>query len=214
MDGAATVTRVVVVDDHAVVRAGLRALLDSAGDLHVVAEAGTVADAVREITVSRPDVALVDARLPDGSGVEVCRTVRSTSPGTRCLVLTSYDDDRALLASVLAGAAGYLLKEIGTADLLGAVRHVHRGGDLVDVERVAEVRRRLEDPLAADERLADLTRQQRRVLQLLAEGRTNRQIATSMGLAEKTVKNYVSHLLVRLGVSSRTQAALLLAGAR
>ncbi|GAA2024833.1 response regulator transcription factor [Pseudokineococcus marinus] len=214
MEGAATGTRVVVVDDHAVVRAGLRALLESAGDLHVVAEAGTVADAVREITVSRPDVVLVDARLPDGSGVEVCRTVRSTSPGTRCLVLTSYDDDRALLAAVLAGAAGYLLKEIGTADLLGAVRHVHRGGDLVDAERVAEVRRRLEDPLAADERLADLTRQQRRVLQLLAEGRTNRQIATSMGLAEKTVKNYVSHLLVRLGVSSRTQAALLLAGTR
>lgn len=214
MTAAATGTRVVVVDDHAVVRAGLRALLQSTGDLHVVGEAGTVADGVREITLARPDVALVDARLPDGSGVEVCRTVGSTSPGTRCLVLTSYDDDRALLAAVLAGAAGYLLKEIGAADLLGAVRSVHRGGDLVDAARVAEVQRHLEDPLAADERLADLTPQQRRVLQLLAEGRTNRQIASAMGLAEKTVKNYVSHLLVRLGVSSRTQAALLLAGAR
>jgi len=206
--------RVFLVDDHAVVRAGLRSLMESAEDMVVVGEAGTAAEAVREITITRPDVALLDGRLPDGSGVDVCRHVRATSPGTACLMLTSYDDDQALLGAVVAGAAGYLLKEVGTGDLLGAVRHVAAGGTLLDEDAVEDVRRRLRDPLADDERLGRLTGQERRVLHLLGEGRTNRQIGAELDIAEKTVKNYVSHLLVKLDVTSRTQAALLVAERR
>lgn len=207
-------TRVFLVDDHAVVRAGLRALVESADDLVVAGEAGTAAEAVRGITLARPDVALLDVRLPDGSGVDVCRQVGATSPGTRCLLLTSYDDDQVLLAAVQAGAVGLLLKEVGAGDILGAVRHVHGGGSLLDPVAVAQVRRRLQDPLAGDERLRGLTAQERRVLGLVGEGRTNREIAGELHLAEKTVKNYVSHLFVKLGVTSRTQAALLVATLR
>lgn len=197
-----------LLDDHAVVRAGLRAVLEAGEDIDVVGEAGTVAEAVEGITLTRPDVAVLDGRLPDGSGVEVCRQVRLVSPQTRTIMLTSYDDDEALVASVLAGASGYLLKEIGTTDIVASVRAVHAGRSLLDAAEVEAVRRRLEDPLAADPRLADLTPQERRVLGLLSEGWTNRQIGAELHLAEKTVKNYVSSLLAKLGFSSRTQAAL------
>jgi two-component system, NarL family, response regulator DevR len=199
---------VFLLDDHAVVRAGLRAVLEADADIDVVGEAGTVAEAVEGITLTRPDVAVLDGRLPDGSGVEVCRQVRLVSPQTRTIMLTSYDDDEAMLASVLAGASGYLLKEIGTTDIVASVRAVHAGGTLLDPAEVDQVRARLEDPLAADPRLADLTPQERRVLGLLGEGWTNRQIGGELHLAEKTVKNYVSSLLAKLGLSSRTQAAL------
>jgi DNA-binding NarL/FixJ family response regulator len=199
---------VFLLDDHAVVRAGLRAVLEAGEDIDVVGEAGTVAEAVEGITLTRPDVAVLDGRLPDGSGVEVCRQVRLVSPQTRTIMLTSYDDDEALVASVLAGASGYLLKEIGTTDIVASVRAVHAGRSLLDAAEVEAVRRRLEDPLAADPRLADLTPQERRVLGLLSEGWTNRQIGAELHLAEKTVKNYVSSLLAKLGLSSRTQAAL------
>jgi len=200
--------KVFLLDDHAVVRAGLRAVLEADEDIDVVGEAGTVAEAVEGITLTRPDVAVLDGRLPDGSGVEVCRQVRVVSPETRTIMLTSYDDDEAMLASVLAGASGYLLKEIGTTDIVASVRLVHAGGSLLDPGEVEQVRQRLEDPLAADPRLADLTPQERRVLGLLGEGWTNRQIGAELHLAEKTVKNYVSSLLAKLGLSSRTQAAL------
>ncbi|WP_432561656.1 response regulator [Kineococcus sp. SYSU DK003] len=200
--------RVFLLDDHAVVRAGLRAVLEAGDDVEVVGEAATVADALEGITLTRPDVAVLDGRLPDGSGIDVCRQVALLSPGTRTIVLTSYDDDEALMASVLAGAAGYLLKEIGTTDLVGSVRAVHEGRTLLDPAAVEQVRRRLEDPLAADRRLAELTPQERRVLRLLSEGRTNRQIGAELHLAEKTVKNYVSNVLAKLGLASRTQAAL------
>ncbi|WP_432546021.1 response regulator [Kineococcus sp. SYSU DK004] len=204
--GAGTV-RVFLTDDHAVVRAGLRAVLESGG-LQVVGEAGSVAEAVAGITMTRPDVAVLDGRLPDGSGVDVCRQVRVVSPATRTLVLTSYDDDEALLASVLAGASGYLLKEIRTTDLVASVRAVAAGESLLDPRAVEEVRRRLQDPLAADPRLAELTGQERRVLAALSEGLTNREIGRELHLAEKTVKNYVSSVLAKLGLASRTQAAL------
>ncbi|WP_432545099.1 response regulator [Kineococcus sp. SYSU DK002] len=203
--------RVFLLDDHAVVRAGLRAVLESDPEIEVVGEAGTVAEAVEGITLTRPDVAVLDGRLPDGSGVEVCRQARRLSPGTRSILLTSYDDDEAFLSAVVAGAAGYLLKEIGTGDLVGSVRAVHAGGSLLDPQAVEAVRRRLEDPLAADPRLAELTPQERRVLRLLGQGCTNRQIGRELHLAEKTVKNYVSNLLAKLGLSSRTQAAIYVA---
>lgn len=206
--GGAPRISVFLLDDHAVVRAGLRAVLEAGADIDVVGEAGTVADAVEGIQLTGPDVAVLDGRLPDGSGVEVCRHVRMVSPQTRVIMLTSYDDDEALLSSVLAGASGYLLKEIGTMDIVASVRAVHAGQSLLDPAEVETVRRRLEDPLAADPRLADLTPQERRVLGLLSEGWTNRQIGTELHLAEKTVKNYVSSLLAKLGLSSRTQAAL------
>ena len=200
--------RVFLLDDHAVVRAGLRAVLEVGEDIDVVGEAGTVAEAVEGIALTRPDVAVLDGRLPDGSGIEVCRQVRLVSGGTRTIMLTSYDDDEALVAAVLAGASGYLLKEIGTTDIVASVRAVHAGESLLDPDEVEQVRRRLEDPLAADPRLAELTPQERRVLGLLSEGWTNRQIGAELTLAEKTVKNYVSSLLAKLGLSSRTQAAL------
>ncbi|GAA4983944.1 response regulator transcription factor [Kineococcus glutinatus] len=197
-----------LVDDHAVVRAGLRAVFEAAAGFTVVGEAGTVAEALAGLTLLRPDVAVVDGRLPDGSGVDVCRHAHAHCPGTRTLVLTSYDDDEALLASVLAGAAGYLLKQIRGTDLVEAVRTVAAGGSLVDEAAVAQVRRRLRDPLAQDPRLADLSPQERRVLSLVADGLTNRQIGAQLHLAEKTVKNYVSKVLAKLGLSSRTQAAV------
>ncbi|GAA0303043.1 response regulator transcription factor [Kineococcus aurantiacus] len=205
--------RVFLLDDHAVVRAGLRAVLESDPGIEVVGEAGTVAEALAGITLTRPDVAVLDGRLPDGSGTEVCRQAQLVSPGTRSILLTSYDDDQAFWAAVVAGAAGYLLKEIGTTDLVGSVRTVHAGGSLLDPAAVEAVRRRLQDPLAADPRLADLTPQERRVLSLVSRGCTNRQIGREMHLAEKTVKNHVSSLLAKLGLSSRTQAAVFVAQA-
>ena len=201
--------RVALVDDHEIVRRGLRELLEGA-DLEVVGEAGTAAEAIRRMPAFHPDVLLLDMQLPDGSGIEVCREVRSTLPETAVLVLTSFDDDEALFASIMAGAAGYLLKQVRGTELVDAVRRVAAGQSLLSPEVTARVLERLRRPPQQDPGLATLTEQERHVLNLVAEGLTNRQIGTRMGLAEKTVKNHVSSLLAKLGLASRTQAALYL----
>jgi DNA-binding NarL/FixJ family response regulator len=198
---------VFLLDDHEVVRTGLRALLEAGDDITVVGEAGTVADALSRIPALRPDVAILDVRLPDGSGVEVCREVRSADPDIVCVMLTSYADDEALIASIMAGAAGYVLKQIGSIDLLDTIRRAGAGESLLDPTLTVRVLDRLREGPAVDPRLAGLTPQERRILDLIAEGKTNRQIAEEMYLAEKTVKNYVSNLLAKLGMERRTQAA-------
>jgi two-component system response regulator DevR len=198
---------VFLLDDHEVVRTGLRALLEAGDDITVVGEAGTVADALSRIPAVRPDVAILDVRLPDGSGVEVCREVRSADPDIVCVMLTSYADDEALIASIMAGAAGYVLKQIGSIDLLDTIRRAGAGQSLLDPTLTVRVLDRLREGPAVDPRLAGLTPQERRILDLIAEGKTNRQIAEEMYLAEKTVKNYVSNLLAKLGMERRTQAA-------
>jgi two-component system, NarL family, response regulator DevR len=198
---------VFLLDDHEVVRTGLRALLEAGDDISVVGEAGTVADALARIPTTKPDVAILDVRLPDGSGVEVCREIRSASPEIACVMLTSYADDEALIASVMAGAAGYVLKQVGSLDLLETIRRAGTGQSLLDPALTERVLERLRDGPTVDPRLASLTPQERRILDLIAEGRTNRQIAETMFLAEKTIKNYVSNLLAKLGMESRTQAA-------
>ena len=200
--------RVFLLDDHEIVRRGLRELLESEGDLEVVGEASTAAEALRRIPAVRPDVAVLDARLPDGSGIEVCRQVRSDSPGVRALILTSYDDDEALLAAIVAGAAGYLLKQVRSADLLEAVRAVAAGQSLLDPALTARVLDRVRVGERTDPRLASLTPSERTVLQLIAEGLTNREIGARMFLAEKTIKNHVTGLLAKLGMERRTQAAV------
>ncbi|MFC3687957.1 response regulator [Aquipuribacter hungaricus] len=206
---AAPVIRVFLLDDHEVVRQGLRALLEGAGDIEVVGESGSAVEATRRIPALRPDVAVLDGRLGDGSGIEVCREVRSQDPTIRALVLTSYDDDEALFAAIMAGAAGYLLKEIKGTDLVEAVRQVAGGRSLIDPALVARVLDRVRNPAAVAPELSSLTEQERRLLGHITEGLTNRQIAAQMGLAEKTVKNYVSNILTKLGLDSRTQAALM-----
>jgi two-component system response regulator DevR len=198
---------VFLLDDHEVVRTGLRALLEAGDDITVVGEAGTVADALSRIPALKPDVAILDVRLPDGSGVEVCREVRSADPNIVCVMLTSYADDEALIASIMAGAAGYVLKQIGSIDLLDTIRRAGAGESLLDPALTDRVIDRLRDGPAVDPRLASLTPQERRILDQIAEGHTNRQIAEEMYLAEKTVKNYVSNLLAKLGMERRTQAA-------
>jgi two-component system response regulator DevR len=198
---------VFLLDDHQVVRTGLRALLEPSGDVVVVGEAGTVAEALARIPPTKPNVAILDVRLPDGSGVEVCREIRSSFPETVCLMLTSYADDEALVASIMAGAAGYLLKQVGSTDLLDAIRRAGAGQSLLDPALTERVLERLREGPRVDPRLASLTPQERRILDLIAEGCTNRQIAETMFLAEKTVKNYVSNLLSKLGMERRTQAA-------
>jgi DNA-binding NarL/FixJ family response regulator len=198
---------VFILDDHEVVRAGLRAMLDATDDLVVVGEAGTVAEALVLIPASRPQVAILDVRLPDGSGVEVCREVRSSLPDIICVMLTSYADDTAIYAAILAGAAGYVLKQVGGPRLVDEIRRAGAGDTLIDPEVTERVLERLRQGPREDERLAALTPQERRVLDLIAEGRTNRQIAAAMFLAEKTIKNYVSNLLTKLGMQRRTQAA-------
>jgi two-component system response regulator DevR len=198
---------VFLVDDHEVVRTGLRALLQADQDIDVVGEAGTVADALVRIAATKPDVAILDVRLPDGSGVEVCREIRATMPATACVMLTSYADDEALIASVMAGAAGYLLKQVGSLDLIDTIHSVGAGQSLLDPTLTEHVLDRLRQGPELDPRLAGLTPQERRILDLIAEGYTNRQIADTMFLAEKTVKNYVSNLLAKLGMERRTQAA-------
>jgi DNA-binding NarL/FixJ family response regulator len=198
---------VFLLDDHEVVRTGLRALLEAGDDITVVGEAGTVADALSRIPAAKPDVAILDVRLPDGNGVEVCREVRSADPDIVCVMLTSYADDEALIASIMAGAAGYVLKQIGSLDLLDTIRRAGAGESLLDPALTDRVLERLRDGPAVDPRLASLTPQERRILDLIAEGKTNRQIAEEMYLAEKTVKNYVSNLLAKLGMERRTQAA-------
>ena len=201
--------RVFLLDDHEVVRQGLRALLESAGDIEVVGESGSAIEATARIPALRPHVAVLDARLPDGSGIEVCRAVRAVDPSVNALILTSYDDDEALFAAIMAGAAGYVLKEITGQDLIGAVRQVAGGNSLIDPALTARVLDRVRNGPGTAPELAELTDQELKLLGLIAEGLTNRQIGERMFLAEKTVKNYVSHLLAKLGLERRTQAAVL-----
>jgi DNA-binding NarL/FixJ family response regulator len=207
MDGA-DVIRVFLLDDHEVVRRGVREILDAEDDIEVVGEAGTAAEALARVPPTRPHVALLDVRLPDGDGVSVCRDIRSAYPEIQCLMLTSFSDDEALFQAVLAGAAGYLLKQIRGTDIVDGVRRVARGESLLDPTVTKRVLDRLRKPPEEDERLARLTAQERRILELIAEGLTNRQIADTIHLAEKTVKNYVSNLLAKLGMERRTQAAV------
>jgi two-component system, NarL family, response regulator DevR len=200
--------RVFLLDDHEVVRRGLRELLECETDLAVIGEAGTAHEALSRIPPTRPDVAVLDVRLPDGDGVEVCREIRSRHPEIQCLILTSFSDDEALFQAIMAGAAGYLLKQINGTDLVDAVRRVAAGQSLLDPTVTARVLDRLRAGPETDERLARLTDRERRILDLIAEGLTNRQIAEQVHLAEKTVKNYVSNLLTKLGMQRRTQAAV------
>jgi DNA-binding NarL/FixJ family response regulator len=200
--------RVFLLDDHEIVRRGVRELLEAEDDIEVVGEAGTAAEALARVPASRPDVAVLDVRLPDGDGVSVCRELRSERPDLQCLMLTSFADDEALFDAIMAGAAGYVLKQIRGNDLVGAVRTVAAGGSLLDPRAAAAVMERMRTPKTADP-LAALTDQERRILDLIGEGLTNRQIGERMFLAEKTVKNYVSNLLSKLGLQRRTQAAVL-----
>jgi len=200
--------RVFLLDDHEVVRRGVRELLESEDGFEVVGEASTADEALRRIPAVRPDVALLDVRLPDGNGVEVCRELRSRSPELKCLILTSFADDEALFDSIMAGAAGYVLKQVKGNDLLDSVRRVAQGQSLLDPTVTARVLERLRRGPEEDERIASLTQQERKILSLLADGKTNRQIADEMFLAEKTVKNYVSNLLMKMGMHRRTEAAV------
>ena len=202
------VIRVFLLDDHEIVRQGLRALLESQGDFEVVGEAATAADALTRIPPLRPDVAVLDVRLPDGDGVQVCREIRTDEPGIKCLMLTSFADDEALFEAIMAGAAGYVLKQIKGTDIVDAIRRVAAGESLLDPDATRRVLDRIRNPPEEDERLASLTPQERRILGLITDGLTNRQIAEEMFLAEKTVKNYVSNLLAKLGMERRTQAAV------
>ena len=196
-----------LLDDHEIVRRGVRDLLEAAG-LEVVGEASTAAEALVRIPATAPDVAVLDVRLPDGSGVEVCREVRSARPDLACLMLTSFSDDEALFEAIVAGAAGYVLKEVRGGELVSSIRRVAAGETLLDPALTARVVERLRRGPEEDERLRHLTDQERRILGLLADGKTNRQIAEAMFLAEKTVKNYVSNLLAKMGMSRRTEAAV------
>jgi DNA-binding NarL/FixJ family response regulator len=200
--------RVFLVDDHEIVRRGVRELLEAEDDIEVVGEAGTVEQAIHRSAVSSPDVAVLDVQLPDGSGVEVCRELRSADPQLRCIMLTSFTDDEAMMDSVVAGASGYLLKQVRGADIVDAVRRVAAGESLLDPGVTARTIERLRRSPDEDERLRGLTGQERRILDLLADGLTNRQIAEELFLAEKTVKNYVSNLLSKMGMSRRTEAAV------
>jgi DNA-binding NarL/FixJ family response regulator len=200
-------TRIFLLDDHEVVRRGLRELLEGEDDLEVVGEAGTAEEAYGRIPATRPDVAVLDVRLPDGDGIEVCREIRSKHDEIACIMLTSYADDEAVYAAIMAGAAGYLLKQVKGTDLVDGIRRVGNGESLLDPTVTTRVLERLRHRDDEDE-LAGLTEQERRILDLIAEGLTNRQIGERMFLAEKTVKNYVSNLLAKLGMSRRTEAAV------
>jgi two-component system, NarL family, response regulator DevR len=200
--------RVFLLDDHELVREGIRTLLESDEDIEVIGEAGTVEEALTRIPLAKPDVAILDVRLEDGSGVEVCRDVRSAVPGLACLMLTSFADDEALYASVMAGAAGFVLKQIKARDLIDDVKKVAGGASLMDPRAVARVVERIANPPPGDPVLDSLSPQERRVLDLIAEGKTNKQIAETMFLAEHTVKNYITGLLRKLKMTSRTEAAI------
>lgn len=207
--------RVLLVDDHEVVRGGLRALLEAHDDLEVVAEAGTVADAISRARTFEPDVVVMDVRLPDGSGVEACREIRSQMPDVAVLMLTSFSDDQALFDSIMAGAAGYVLKQVRGADLIDSVRRVGSGESILDPSVTARVLERIRNPQSdEDPRLARLTPTELRIVEMIADGATNRQIADRIHLAEKTVKNYVSAILAKLEVSRRAEAAAYLADRR
>jgi len=200
-------TRVFLVDDHEIIRRGLVELIGLQSDLEVVGEAGTASEAIIRITASQPDVAILDVRLPDGSGVEVCREVRSLFPHIHVLMLTSYSDDEALFNAIMAGASGYVLKEIRGTDLVTAIRQVAAGNSLLDPSVTERVLDRLRNGAGGEDELSGLTEQERIILTLIGEGMTNRQIGEHMHLAEKTIKNYVSGLFVKLGMERRTQAA-------
>ena len=200
--------RVFLLDDHEIVRRGLRELLESEGDIEVVGESGLAQEAARRIPALRPDVAVLDGRLPDGSGIDVCREIRSRNPEIAALILTSYDDDEALFSAIMAGAAGYVLKQVRGTDLVETVRRVAAGQSTLDPAVTQQVLDRLRRGPAEDPALAPLTSQERRTLELIGQGMTNRQISEEMFLAEKTVKNYVSSLLAKLGLERRTQAAV------
>ena len=213
-EGARRQIRVFLVDDHEVVRRGVAALLETEDDMTVVGEAGTAEQALSRIPVVLPDVAVLDVRLPGGSGVQVCREIRSDHPEIACLMLTSFADEDALYDAVMAGAAGYVLKQIHGADLVGAVRTVAAGGSLLDSGSTGAMLDRLRGSQAEPDPLAELTPQERQILDLIGEGMTNRQIGERLYLAEKTVKNYVSALLAKLDLKRRTQAAVLVAELR
>jgi two-component system response regulator DevR len=214
MEGANRMTespdavRIFLLDDHEVVRRGIAELLAVVPGFDIVGEAGTVEQAMPRVLATRPDVAILDARLPDGSGIDVCRDIRSALPSTYCLILTSYDDEDAVLSAVLAGASGYVLKEVRTSGLVDAIKQAALGRSLIDPAVIAQVMERVRTGTRTDNRLAALTAREREVLGLIAEGLTNRQIGDRMFLAEKTVKNYVSSLLSKLGMQRRTQAAV------
>jgi two-component system response regulator DevR len=203
--------RVYLLDDHEVVRRGLRGLFEGEGDIEVVGESGSAVDAGHRIPALRPHVAVLDARLPDGSGIDVCRDIRSVDPAIQALILTSFEDDEALFAAIMAGAAGYVLKQIKGTDLVDAVRRVAAGQSLLDPAVTARVLDRIRRGPEQPDELKGLTEQERRILALVAEGLTNREIAQRMFLSEKTIKNYVSSLLAKLGMERRTQAAVLAA---
>lgn len=198
---------VFLLDDHEIFRRGLRALLDAEPDITVVGEASTASSALARMPALRPDVAVLDVRLPDGDGVSVCREIASTLPDTACLMLTAYGDDQALIGAIMAGAAGYVSKQTAGVDLVSALRKVASGQSTLDPQASRQVMARLRDHVARVDPMAALSEQEKRVLDLIGEGLTNRQIAARMYLAEKTVKNYVSSLLTKLGMQRRTQAA-------
>jgi len=200
--------RVFLLDDHDVVRQGLRFLLEQQDDIEVVGESGSAQEAIRRLPALRPDVAVLDARLPDGSGIDVCREVRSVDPSIKALILTSYDDDDALFAAIMAGAAGYILKQVRGNDFVDTVRRVAAGQSMLDPAMTAQVLERVRTGPPKNKELEALTAQEQKILELIGEGMTNRQIAEQMFLAEKTVKNYVSSMLAKLGLTSRTQAAI------
>lgn len=200
--------RVYLLDDHEVVRRGIKDLLESTGAIVVVGESGSAREATARIPALRPDVAILDGRLPDGSGIDVCRDVRSVDPSIKGLILTSYDDDHALFAAIMAGASGYILKQVRGNDLVDTVQRVAAGQSMVDPAMTAQVLDRIRNGPPEDRELEMLTAQEKRILDHIGEGLTNREIARSMELSEKTVKNYVSSVLAKLGLTSRTQAAV------
>ena len=200
---------VFLVDDHELVRRGITALLNAEPDIEVIGEAATAAQARSRIRATRPDVAILDVRLPDGSGIDVCREVRSENPDVKCLMLTGYDDDEAIYAAVLAGAAGYVIKDVQGSGLLDSLRKVAAGKKLIHPSMSGRVVQRITDSHQSDPRLESLSTRERDILPLIAEGLTNREIGERLGLAEKTVKNYISGLLSKLGLQRRTQAAVL-----
>jgi two-component system response regulator DevR len=209
------VTRVFLVDDHEIVRRGIAELIDRETDLEVVGEAASVREALARVGATRPDVVVLDVRLPDGSGIDLCRAIRSAHPDLPCLMLTAYDDDEASVAAVLAGAAGYVLKDIRGQNLVAGIRRVAAGGSLISAAVNDRVRAGLAKPsMSSTDGMPDLTLRERQVLELIADGMTNRQIGDRLGLAEKTVKNYVSELLAKLGMERRTQAAVFAAERR
>ncbi|MDT0386151.1 response regulator transcription factor [Streptomyces dubilierae] len=217
-DGKGSPIKVFLLDDHEVVRRGVHDLLDDEPDITVVGDAATVEQALVRVPALRPDVAVLDVRLPDGDGVTVCRELRSKMPDLACLMLTSFDDEEALLDSIMAGAAGYVLKQIQGSDLVSAVRTVARGQSLLDASATSRLMARLrsggQQPAEESETLPGLTDREREILELIGEGLTNRQIGQRLYLAEKTVKNHISRLLAKLGVERRIQAAVIATQAR